>query len=409
MTDVLALANVGDDLDGSPATLREGAAQFKKTSQTMGECARALSSTQQGTDSVRSKAISAVLKKNASSLTNVKRAAVRYSQMAVAINDYADVLEAAQKKAEEKIDDGITANAGMSRAEEEYRDAQRMSRSVDQATREAAVEQATRANNQYCHFNALRNEAVSAIRAQAGLAQAANGVAAAKIKAAVDHSQLNDTFLEKVSYAVDKILEHVSEFIDKLQEIGKWILDNVPGARFIWDHLSEISIVLDCVAIALAVLPIPGARVLAGAIKVAQVAVFALSMLKKSNKAVDALQEGDAGGFAAAVVDIGVSVGLKYVAKPALTNKLIGASGIPAGHPMRESVEIVSKHTASALVSSGKFIVDKGVEATQWMYSNRDTVRQWVHNPLGQLGKTLESYSSPRRCDTTCVSACQAA
>ncbi len=284
----LSFAGVGDQLEGDPAGIRDGAADMHRAGENLGNAARAVNKLVSSSDEIVSKAFDAIGEKAGIATSKLSDAGHRYRRIAEELNGFAAVLETEQANARRHAETAQEAKGRMDRAEAAYNKARVKAMTVDQDAQNSAVADAEQASSHFDSANADYSQAISSIQAAASRVAEANNKAASAIESISNVSGLEDSFLDRLCAAVKAV-------VDTIVKIGKWI----------WDNIDTICLVLDIVSLVL--MCIPGVNAAVGALKLI---VTAVNFLSKAAKAIQTTKD---------VVETGSAV-VKAIQDPSAEN-----------------------------------------------------------------------------------------
>lgn len=223
---VLGTAWGGDPIPGSPDVLVECAASFSSSAGNLGRAVDNLTRLQ-STDDTCSEAVAAIMAKAVATAGTLAQVRLRYDTISQALTSYAPELREAQRMSVQAVTQATEAVRRRNAAKARNDDARLRSLTVDQAARDAAMEDyySSKADFEYADGDvqsakALLSQAISK-RNEAGTS------AKNTIKGNIDGSSLNDTVGDYLSAAWEKISTFVTDM-----------------ATWIWDHIDEISLVL---------------------------------------------------------------------------------------------------------------------------------------------------------------------
>jgi len=224
-----------DPIPGSPDVLDRNAALFRTSAANAGNAITNLARLD-CRDENYSEAILKIMEKAdsvAASLTKVK---VRYEAMDKALSLYAPKLREAQATSLTALNNATEAAKRKNEAWGRIWEAKPRTLSPDAAVRDQAVYDYNRAVSDFGHAKAEVASAKALLAQAIGVRNEAGDTAAAVVRDAVkESSSLNDGFWDQVGQA--------------LSTIGKAI---VTSAKWVWDNIDAICMVLDAVSLILA-------------------------------------------------------------------------------------------------------------------------------------------------------------
>lgn len=235
----LSIAGVGDELAGNPGAVRDGATGMQKAGEKLNDAGHAVDTLVSSSDEITSKAFKALGEKGIVVTKELRAAGTRYQAMAKSLREFADVLESAQREANQAAPQAHEAKCRRDQARQQYDQARMQARTMDEGVQRQAVENANRANAQYRQADGDFNKAVQTIRAAAQKVREANEQTARKIEQISNESGVEDSWWDRICAAVGKVLE----------AIGKVL-------QWIWDNLDLICLILDIVCLVLMFIPV---------------------------------------------------------------------------------------------------------------------------------------------------------
>jgi hypothetical protein len=222
-----------DPIPGSPDVLDRNAALFRTSASNVGSAITNLARLD-CRDENYSEAILKIMEKAdsvAASLTLVKS---RYEAMEQALTHYAPRLRQAQATSLTALNNATEAARRKNEAWGRIWEAKPRTLSPDTAVRDQAVYEYNRAVSDFGHAKGDIADAKALLAQAIGVRNTAGDTAAGIVREALKDSPLNDDIWDHVGQA--------------LASIGKAVVTSV---AWIWDHIDEISLVLDVVCLVL--------------------------------------------------------------------------------------------------------------------------------------------------------------
>lgn len=222
-----------DPIPGAPDALDRCAADYRGTASSLGVAASSLDKLQNSGE-MSSEAVTAIMARAKETAGTLRSLQFRYEQIAKALAGYTPALRHAQAESLGALEDATEARARENRARSQAQEFQPGMLSSDCVVRDHAVTEHNRCVAQvrgaHDAISAAKERLQKAIDARNDAGDKATGV----IRAVVDDSSLNDTLLDKVGAAAAFLAE-------KIGSVLQWV----------WDHLEEICLVLDGIALVL--------------------------------------------------------------------------------------------------------------------------------------------------------------
>ena len=244
----VSFAGVGNNLDGEPAEIQDGAKRMTTAGNQLIDASHAVDKLVNSSDEITSDAFKAIGEKGLVATKQLRAAGMRYQGMARALQEFAGILDEEQRKARAAAQRAQGAKQRKEAARQNYENARQAARTFDKNAQKTAVDNASKAADQYKAADGDYQKEVKIIQDAARRVQEANKDACSKLVTASDNAGLDDSFF-------DKLKDFVSKVVNIVVEIGKWI----------WEHIDEICMVLDIVCFVLAF--VPGLNLAAGVVK----------------------------------------------------------------------------------------------------------------------------------------------
>lgn len=294
-----------DPVPGSPEVLENVAATYSASAENLARAAENLRQLRSG-EQTRSDAVEKIMEKAVATAGTLDQVQSRYRTVSRVLNTYAPELREAQRMSLEAVEQAGPAVRRREAARVANEQARWRTVTVDQATRDQAMEDYHRTKSAYLAADAELNEARAKLDAAIKKRNAAGERAKQDVGDAIAGSPLNDSIGDYLSAAWEAIKK-------------------VTGAvlEWLWEHIDEICLVLDILSVVLALTGVGGpvAAALQLVSKAARVA-HVLARIKQGIQLVDfglhGLRTGDWNNFAAAAAGLGLGIlGGKVLGKAA--------------------------------------------------------------------------------------------
>lgn len=329
----------GDPIPGCPDTVEEGAAAYKKTAQDLSSGARALTTMVDSTEAIVMKTMDAIRGDADEVRTGMSELVGRYSMAHSALRDYGPALRKAQDQARAAAAEAMEAKRRYSMHVDELQAHRRAMLSFEAEQRSRAVEQAQMATTRANAANADLQSAHDRIAAAIARRDEAGEHAAGRIESGDELCGLKDSWQDRAQEVVTEGLGYLDAarkaVVQGIIDVGKWV----------WEHIDEISVVLDVIAIGLAVaaLAFPLLAPFAAAAKLAAVGTRAIGTLKNVVGVARDVSDGDAIGAVVGVASLAAAFFLpgrvtKGMLTKVTTPKIIRDLKIPAVRNLGEKL-----------------------------------------------------------------------
>lgn len=308
----------GDPVPGCPDTIEEGAAAYKKTAQDLSSGARALTTMVDSTEAIVMKTMDAIREDSDQVRAGMSELVGRYSMAHAALRDYGPALRKAQDQARAAAADAIEAKRRYSMHVEEVQAQRRAMLSFEADQRIRAVEQAQMATTRANAANADLQAAHDRIAAAIAQRDEAGDQAAQRIETGDELCALQDSWQ-------DRAQEVVALGLANLGAAGKAVVQGIIDVgKFVWEHIDEISLALDVIAITLSIaalafpplaaaaLAVKGVGLLIAGFKAAQLVARVASIAKSSVGVYQDAQNGEGGKVAVGVIAIAATSFLAF-------------------------------------------------------------------------------------------------
>lgn len=223
----------GDPVAGSPEAVTEKVTQFKSTAEAIGTAAAKLRLLRSRDDTV-SEAVAKIVAKADETAKILDSAQKRYAGLANGLSGYPEELRQAQATSLEGVNEGTAARKRIDQALQTRREAEKKTRRVEESER-------AQANQELGAAQASVNQAVqdlenakAKIRGAIAKRDTAARAASSQVDMTLQDSSLNDSWWEKVW--------------DFVSGVGQWV----------WEHIDEICLILDALALILALTGVGG-------------------------------------------------------------------------------------------------------------------------------------------------------
>lgn len=302
----LSVVSKSNELDGDPDRLDHLVSVFHKNAGYIADANTNLGKITSESGENRARGFTALAGKANEIKEGMDKTVLRYRLMAAAVSEFSTVLREEQSKVQSHIDGATQAKADYQVAVDQHQRAQNLARSVDPCDRQEATNLGAWAATRSQTASASLCSHREAIQQAADRVRAANERAASKVKTAMEESELDDTFL-------DKLADFTKKALDAVVEVGKWI----------WDNLETISLVIDVLSFVLMLIPpltVVGAalKVLSAVAKVLRV-ISVVKFAVESGKSIwSAAQTGGAG----AALGVAATIGVGFAARKIVSQKV---------------------------------------------------------------------------------------
>lgn len=279
-----------DPIPGSPDELERIASGFRHQADNLGRAAGNLRLLQNRDDTC-SEAVTKIMTKASDTAASLDAVRERYETISAALGGYAPELREAQRISIEAVTRATDAARRKRAAASAVEEARWRFVNVDEQVRNQAQEDYYSNKAAYEHADGDVASAQALLRQAISQRDAAGNTAQSRIKGEISSSPLNDTVLDH--------LEVVARVVTK-------------AAKWVWDHIDIICIVLDVLAVVLALTgigaPIAGLiMVVSKAAKVAHVLAKIKSAVTLFGQVVTGVRTGNWGSVAATVGMAGLS------------------------------------------------------------------------------------------------------
>lgn len=354
----------GDPVPGDPDLVNEHVSNFRRTAETCGQVATKLRSLRSADNNI-SEAVTKILGRADSTAQGMDSAKLRYESMARGLAAYSPILAGAQTKSAAALTDCLAAAAAQKAAASAQAKAKQRLNDVDDATRKQASEDVVThgaaAERQQTAYNEARGRILQAISERDAGATAA----ASQINMDLERDPLQDSFWDKL--------------VNFVTSIATWV----------WENIDTICLVLDLLAIVLALTGVGGP--IAAVLMMVSKAAKLLSTIKTVVTIYQAASEGDWGKVAliggSYLLGKGLSAGSsKLVSKFGAKYASSAASSVTAGQPAWASRAISGFNTVA-----GQKVGQVAGPITSTALGSKATAFVGSHLALESLPKAMKS------------------
>lgn len=286
----LSPVGMSTEFDGSPDALESGAQTLRSTATTLDAAAANIRRLTENGNELESQAFSALAERSSEVHGTMGKVALRYRLMATATQKFAEVLRTEQQTAARLVGEAAEARNAYTHASQQHSQARLLARDPEPSSQQRALVLSQQANVAANRANAGLESAKQQLRAAAQRVNDANKSASEEIRSAMEVSGLDDTLWDKICYVGAKIGEAAAA-----------------AAKWIWDNIDTICLVLDIVALVL--MFIPGLGTVAGgvlkALTVLTRVARGISIARQGLGAIEQFRQGDVAGGVGAVAMIG--------------------------------------------------------------------------------------------------------
>ncbi len=309
----LSPVGMSTEFDGSPDALESGAQTLRSTATTLDAAAANIRRLTENGNELESQAFSALAERSSEVHGTMGKVALRYRLMATATQKFAEVLRTEQQTAARLVGEAAEARNAYTHASQQHSQARLLARDPEPSSQQRALVLSQQANVAANRANAGLESAKQQLRAAAQRVNDANKSASEEIRSAMEVSGLDDTLWDKICYVGAKIGEAAAA-----------------AAKWIWDNIDTICLVLDIVALVLAF--IPGIGTAAGAL-IKAVTILArvakgVSLIKTAVEGVEKAQQGDGWGAVGSFAKIGLTLAAGPIAKKVGSASKVGTDQI---------------------------------------------------------------------------------